>query len=182
MYETLLRSHDVSHVPALTPIGEISEKLKQAERKREEKRLKQIATNRASKRKREGEEGLQEQQERGHDAEEAHEPSGSKRVKTDEEDTSTADTRGPPDTEPQLIDIEPREDASTSMNTDTATGIPVPPTSTQPMLKSGPSHTLPQKISVSKVFSEVRGHTSYLTFACLQPFTLAAKSSAEMET
>ena len=181
MYETLIRTHDVSHVPALTPIGEISEKLTQAERKREEKRLKQIATN---KRKREGED-LQEQ-ERGHDAEEVDEPSGSKRVKTDEEDTSITDVCAPPDTEPRLMDIEPRGDASTSMDTEADTGIaafPTASTSTPPALMSGPSHTPAKKISVSKVFSEVRGHTSYLTFACLQPFTPAvAKSSTEMET
>ena len=43
MYETLLRPIDVSHVPTLRPISFVTERLKQAERKREDKRLKQIA-------------------------------------------------------------------------------------------------------------------------------------------
>jgi tRNA (adenine57-N1/adenine58-N1)-methyltransferase len=180
MFETLIRAHDVSLVPALTPIGEISEKLKQAERKREDKRLVQIATNRASKRKREGEADLQEHEQR-HDAEEADEPSGCKRVKTDEEDTSTHG----PDTEPQLMDVEPRGDGSTSINTDAATGMQATSTastSTAPTLMSGPSLVPAKKISVSKAFSEVRGHTSYLTFACLQPFTRAVvKPPAKVE-
>lgn len=174
MYETLVRAHDVSHVPALTPISEISEKLKQAERKREEKRLNQIATNRASKRKREGEPEPQEH-EQGHHAEEAPETSGSKRVKTDGEDIDIAETRAT-DTEPQLMDVEPRGDGGTSISSDAAPGVPATltaSTSSQPTSVSSPSLVPPKKISVSKAFSEVRGHTSYLTFASLQPFTPA---------
>ena len=48
MYETLIRPHQVDAVPALPPIGHISEKLKKAEQKREEKRLRQIANPRAA--------------------------------------------------------------------------------------------------------------------------------------
>jgi tRNA (adenine57-N1/adenine58-N1)-methyltransferase len=173
MYETLIRAHDVSHVPALTPIGEISEKLKKAERKREDKRLKQIAMNRTSKRKRtgDGEADLQEQ-ELKHDTMEADEPSGSKRVKTDDEDASVADTHMP-DTEPQLMDVEPRGDASIPISTDAPTttlATSTASTSVLPALLSNPSPSPAKKISVSKPFSEVRGHTSYLTFASLQPF------------
>ena len=47
MYETLLRPHQVDAAPPLTPIGVVSEKLKQAEARREEKRLRQIANARA---------------------------------------------------------------------------------------------------------------------------------------
>jgi tRNA (adenine57-N1/adenine58-N1)-methyltransferase len=184
MYETLIRAHDVSHVPALTPISEISEKLKQAERKREDKRLKQIVTNRASKRKREGGADLQ-KQEQGHDAEEADEPSGTKRVKTDDEDASITDTHVP-DTEPQLMDVEPRGDATAvSISTDpTATILASSASSSSKLSTLGPGRSpIPaKKISVSKAFSEVRGHTSYLTFACLQPFTPAMKSSAKVDT
>lgn len=181
MYEALVRAHDVSHVPVLTPICEISEKLKQAERKREDKRLKQIATNRATKRKREGEGDLHDQEQR-HDAAEADESSGSKRVKKDDEDTSITDTHAP-DTERQMMDVEPRADASTSVSTDGTTGIPVTSTtSTSTLPTSSPSFVPATKMSVSKAFSEVRGHTSYLTFACLQPFPPAAvKSSTEVE-
>jgi tRNA (adenine57-N1/adenine58-N1)-methyltransferase len=186
MYETLVRAHDVSHVPALIPIGEISEKLKQAERKREDKRLKQIATNRASKRKREGEgegEADMQEQELGHDAMEADEPSGSKRVKTDDEDASVPDTHVP-DTEPQLMDVEPRGDASTPISTDAPTTMlatSIASTSVLPTSVPSPSPLPAKKISLSKPFSEVRGHTSYLTFASLQPFNPAVKSSTEVD-
>ena len=183
MYEALIRTHDVSQIPALTPIGEISEKLKQAEQKREEKRLKQIATNRASKRKREGEADLQ-QPDQGPEAEIADESSGSKRVKTDDEGASVTDAHAP-DTELPLMDVEPRGDASTLISTDATPAIPVTSTastSALSTLETGSSAPA-KKISVSKAFSEVRGHTSYLTFACLQPFTAAiVKSSAEVDT
>jgi len=47
MYETLLRPHEVSQVPRLVQIDTITEKLKQFERSREDKRQRQIATSRA---------------------------------------------------------------------------------------------------------------------------------------
>ncbi|KAJ8454303.1 hypothetical protein ONZ51_g13105 [Trametes cubensis] len=43
MYETLLRPHQVDTTPALEPIGAVAARLKQAEARREEKRLRQIA-------------------------------------------------------------------------------------------------------------------------------------------
>ncbi|KAF8073972.1 tRNA methyltransferase complex GCD14 subunit [Lyophyllum atratum] len=148
MYETLIRPIDVSHVPVLQPIGEISERLKQAERKREDKRLKQIAAGRqnTSKRKRDDGTSLQDQPEEEQPAETA--AGGSKRMKTDEEDG---------DAEPKLaMDFDPQDEADT-----TAAGAPPDPR---------PAVFPPQKMSVSKIMSEVRGHTSYLTFASLQPF------------
>jgi tRNA (adenine57-N1/adenine58-N1)-methyltransferase len=161
MYETLLRPLDVTHVPAPTPIGEISEKLKQAERKREDKRLKQIAAGRsnAAKRKREGSvEPLPA------DAEEAHESVGSKRVKTDAENLT-------PDPESEIMDLDTElpETATPAFTRPTSSSSPVPAT----------------KVSLSKVLSEVRGHTSYLTFASLQPFTpieLSAATTPNNET
>ncbi|KAG5646007.1 hypothetical protein DXG03_004609 [Asterophora parasitica] len=153
MYETLLRPLDVSHVPVLTPIGEISEKLKQAERKREDKRLKQIAAGRqqsASKRKREDGTRMDDQ------SPEAAEDSTAverKRIKTDEESAGV-----PLDVLPepvQVMDLDGPEDFD----------APVAPSGRSPV----PVSTA--KISVSKVMSEVRGHTSYLTFASLQPFS-----------
>ncbi len=47
MYETLLRSHEVSQAPRLVQIGTVAEKLKQQERHREDKRQRQIAASRA---------------------------------------------------------------------------------------------------------------------------------------
>src|ERR1700761_3378959 len=43
MYETLVRSHDVSQVPVLQTVAEVSDRLKSAEAVREVKRLRQIA-------------------------------------------------------------------------------------------------------------------------------------------
>ncbi|KAF9465270.1 tRNA methyltransferase complex GCD14 subunit-domain-containing protein [Collybia nuda] len=150
MYETLLRPLDVTHVPAPTPISEISEKLKQAERRREEKRLKQIAAGRSNATKRKREAGV-EPLPAG--AEEADDSLGSKRVKTDDENLYSL----APNPESEIMDL----DAELP---DTAT-----PTFTGPATSQTPISAA--KISLSKVLSEVRGHTSYLTFASLQPFT-----------
>ncbi|SJL07800.1 related to tRNA (adenine(58)-N(1))-methyltransferase catalytic subunit TRM61 [Armillaria ostoyae] len=119
MYETLLRPHDVSQIPALPSIDDAAEKLKRAELRREEKRLKQIAQGQRTKRKREGDE---------EDPDELE----VKRAKTDEvtEEISVKSDEIPQD-------------------------LAAPNTN--------------KKFSVSKVMSEVRGHTSYLTFACLLP-------------
>jgi len=157
MYETLLRPMDVSHVPVLQPIGEVSEKLKQAERKREEKRLKQIAAGRQSMSKRKREDDgtpAKDQEELEETAEES--AGGSKRIKTDDEDNASLDAEPQP-----AMDIDPREEAGA------APAAPPGPS---------PSPISPQKISVSKVMSEVRGHTSYLTFASLQPFEPLAET------
>lgn len=143
MYETLLRPHEVNPVPAPLSIREVSEKLKKAEQKREEKRLKQIANARLTKaethgkRKREGntEDELA-------DLDDA---SGSKRVKTDDEDGT------PLHLQPDVLsgssqDLFPPQISS---------AIPITP----PQAAS--------RLNVSKALPEVRGHTSYLTFACL---------------
>lgn len=150
MYETLLRPLDVTHVPAPTAISEIGEKLKQAERRREDKRLKQIAAGRsnAAKRKREG--GVEPSPA---DAEDADESLGSKRVKTDDENLLPV----APDPESEVMDL------------DTELPDTALPTFTRPASSQSPAPAT--KISLSKVLSEVRGHTSYLTFASLQPFT-----------
>ncbi|TFK33042.1 tRNA methyltransferase complex GCD14 subunit [Crucibulum laeve] len=142
MYETLLRPHEVSLVPTLQPIAEVSEKLKKAEAKREEKRLQQIAANKtrsaSMKRKREG--GTEE------DEDEAE----SKRVKTDDEDAGS------------------KEESSSHLMTRESVEMLVDEEAT-PMASRAPSLAPPGKMSVSKALPEVRGHTSYLTFACLVP-------------
>lgn len=155
MYETLLRPMDVSQVPVLQPVGEISEKLKQAERKREDKRLKQIAAGRmnTSKRKREDAPRVEESPHDASDADDAM--AGSKRIKTDDEDNTNPDLQEPP----QIMDLDPRESLTLVDGIFTA--------STPSLV----SFSAAAKISVSKALSEVRGHTSYLTFASLQPFS-----------
>jgi len=140
MYETLLRPQDVNQVPTLTHISEVSDKLKLSELKREEKRLKQIANSRL-KRKRE-ENPDEEVSVRANDP-------GLKRIKTDDEDGTEcpAENEGP---EGPIL----RESLQVPMTSLAATSSAPPPIS---------------KINVSKTVAEVRGHTSYLTFACLLP-------------
>lgn len=143
MYETLIRPHEVNQIPTLQSVGEISEKLKQAEHKREEKRLRQIALSRFSSiTKRKRSDVLDE------DPADPSQESGNKRTKTDDED----ETMEPPI---DLMDAGEVIDASSSTD-DVAEGS---------MTKIN--------INVSKALPEVRGHTSYLTFACLVPSVAA---------
>ncbi|KAF9016510.1 tRNA methyltransferase complex GCD14 subunit [Hymenopellis radicata] len=117
--------HGDNHVPVPLKIGEISERLKKAEARREVKRLRQIAQNQAKgKRKRE-------------DGEDGEGEAEGKRVKTEEE-------KGDEVVEMMQETIDDGEE----------TQVDEPET---------------EKMSVSKVMSEVRGHTSYLTFASLMP-------------
>ncbi|RDB14861.1 tRNA (adenine(58)-N(1))-methyltransferase catalytic subunit TRM61 [Hypsizygus marmoreus] len=137
MYETLLRPLDVAQVPMLQPISEISEKLKQAERKREDKRLKQIAANRrnASKRKRE-EDGP------GADTPvETEDEASSKRIKTDDEDSTGLD---PESTKAMDLDV----DALPASTSASASAFSAP----EPTLSPAQSIS-PAKISVSKPFT-----------------------------
>jgi len=151
MYETLLRPHEVNQMPVLQTIGDINKKLKEAEQKREAKRLKQIASSQHSKRKREGntDDELADDDNDGATV-------GTKRVKTDDEDASnlqnhSASQELPPETLEMPIPSSTKIDA-----------VPVAPS---------------LKICVSKVVPEVRGHTSYLTFACLLPALLVTVPS-----
>ncbi|KAJ7213930.1 tRNA methyltransferase complex GCD14 subunit [Mycena pura] len=147
MYETLVRSHDVSQVPVLQTVAEVSDRLKSAEAVREVKRLRQIAAGQRT-----------------------HEPHGEKRKRGEE-------TRGqelPPPlalaeaedcgngkrlrADDEMMDDTTEGDVSRSLDesaTTTRAGASTP--------------VLPAKISVSKAMFEVRGHTSYLTFATLLP-------------
>lgn len=157
MYETLIRPHEVNQIPDLSPITEVTERLKKAERKREEKRLRQIANSRLnhqSKRKRTD----QVDGEAGSSKEEAT----NKRARTDDEDDPdprpslehiTDDQPQPGTAEIQEIFSVKADEAGDTSDADTKA-----------------------KLNVSKAMPEVRGHTSYLTFACLIP---AVPSSGE---
>ncbi|KAK2465391.1 hypothetical protein APHAL10511_002745 [Amanita phalloides] len=163
MYETLQRPLDVSQIPALPSVKEVAEKLKRSEQRREEKRLRQIAANKAKlagaasvvgKRKREEEDNIEGDYDLGAGAEGEsnafHDApgdkitvGGSKKYKMD--DVSDED-----------------ENVMSDQVTDAALAL-------------GSSHHIstssvpPAKIGVSKAFPDVRGHTSYLTFASLLP-------------
>jgi len=139
MFETLIRPQEVSPVPAPRNISEITKSLKDAEAKREEKRLQQIANGKpvTSKRKRDD----------GDDEEEDMVDEGvasNKRVKTEGAVTTTDDAPAP------VGEIE--------------TPLELPE----------------EKAVYSRVLPEVRGHTSYLTFASLLPRTDLPSAAVEL--
>lgn len=149
MYETLIRPHEVNQIPTPLHIGEVSEKLKKAEQKREEKRLRQIAnarTNPSGKRKRGDAEII-----------EAAEDTGNKRVKTDDEDEAGSRTEGGKTAKRDFAE-------------------PIQVSSTSAIQSTTDTYISTSKINLSKAMPEVRGHTSYLTFACLVP-TMSIVSS-----
>ena len=152
MYETLIRPHQVDVVPALPSVTTISDQLKRAEVKREEKRLRQIAqAHRGStKRKREDGEGAAAEQ-KGSDESVAKE----KRPKTEETEEAP--------TEVASVAAAPVVRAPTPAPALTPVAVAV-----EPKIEAEPP-----KISLSKAFPEVRGHTSYLTFAVLLPVSVS---------
>jgi tRNA (adenine57-N1/adenine58-N1)-methyltransferase catalytic subunit len=186
MYETLVRPIEVFQIPPLQPISIVSEKLKRSELKREDKRLRQIAANKAAaaaasaKRKRDAvaadrdvDGSLNAATELPHGAGQTGRTS--KRVKTEEDDgvpqmeeqgiNMDVDVEitviGSPSTSafPLVKTVDPTTTTTLSMSTtDVVADIPI-----------SSATTLPAKINVSKALPEVRGHTSYLTFACLIP-------------
>ncbi|KAJ7845370.1 tRNA methyltransferase complex GCD14 subunit [Mycena olivaceomarginata] len=146
MYETLVRPHDVNQVPPLQSITEVADKLKKAEGVREIKRLRQIAAGQRSHENPHGEKRKW-SQEVGYQGElpvaEAEDSGSGKRLKTDDE----------------------MNDGTPSQNADVSRSLDEPATQTVHASILAP----PAKISVSKAIPEVRGHTSYLTFATLLP-------------
>ncbi|KAJ2925967.1 hypothetical protein H1R20_g11125, partial [Candolleomyces eurysporus] len=195
MYETLLRPIDVSSVPKLPSIEDATERLKQAEIKREDKRQKQIKANREK-----------EARDKAKKEKDAGAVAGEKRKHPDGESTTdlnkaegslpvVGDTEE--GVEPKRVRTEPDQDLATDdiMHVDPSLSsnpahVPDPVPITLPVIsstslgsnnKSGtPSSSSPgpggPKMSVSKALSEVRGHTSYLTFACLIPYEYALKN------
>jgi len=158
MYETLLRPHEVNQAPRLAQIDIVTEKLKQQERNREDKRQRQIAASRArrnatEKRKREDDDNA------GGAVElepEAHELEAKK--------ARTAAAQGDDTPAPDVvmkIDEEVVEDQPPT--TAPVADDPMPP----------PPAPAPAMQVLSRHSKEVRGHTSFLTFACLLPTTRA---------
>ncbi|TFK87492.1 tRNA methyltransferase complex GCD14 subunit [Polyporus arcularius HHB13444] len=156
MYETLLRPHQVESTPPLTPISVVSDRLKQSEARREEKRLRQIANARA---------GAERRAKRKAEEEAANEKDG-KRIKSDGE--------GESDPVPPEVQAQDERAATDGMRLDGAADVaaasPIRAASSAPVEDATTTEgSEPQKITLSKTFAEVRGHTSYLTFAVLLP-------------
>ena len=145
-YETLIRPIEVSTAAEVASLDDVTEKLKQAEVKREDKRQKQIQQNREK---------------------EAREKAGKRKLAdVDGADAQARSTVSTPvegveakrlKTEGDMTE-EPTEQAPL-----VASQVPLSSSSSTPKLVTDPS-------AVSKALPEVRGHTSYLTFACLVPY------------
>jgi hypothetical protein len=144
MHESLLRPHDVVAIPPLPTIGESSAKLKQQEIRQEEKRQSQIAQSRARNA--------------------GKEPAGKR--KRDEEDINGVDiiTNGEDmeGVEAKRVKFEGESEGNVEIARSQAR-----PTSNPPRRKNVPIGE--DRLVVSKAFPEVKGHTSYLTFALLVP-------------
>ena len=151
MYETLLRSHEVSQAPRLVQIGAATEKLKQQERYREDKRQRQIAASRV----------------RRHAME-----------KREREDDSNVIACGVVNQDPDFYEPEAKK-AKTSAPSDEDAPAPdvVMEIDEDVLGNQPPPPPSPASAPVTQVLSkhpkEVRGHTSFLTFACLLPTTQA---------
>ncbi|VDC05525.1 unnamed protein product [Peniophora sp. CBMAI 1063] len=166
MYETLLRPHEVNEVPALPSIATATEKLKQHERKREDKRMRQIAASQAKL--------VEKQQKRkrgdNDDGEGSVEDTNeSKRLKTggDDESEVAMVVEG--------VDVTSRHQESSVQVQEKAPAKPAVSVETDSIEDAG------QQQVVSRVVPEVRGHTSYLTFAILLPRVVTASYASANE-
>ncbi|KIM40900.1 hypothetical protein M413DRAFT_445671 [Hebeloma cylindrosporum] len=210
MYETLLRPIEVFQIPPLPNISLVSEKIKISEQKREEKRLRQIAANKAAaaaasgapggsssastnnnvnaKRKREdAAEDLDDDEENADEISAVVEGliASKKKMRTDigEEDEEAIveqqeemDEDGSPLLSGGQTDI----DAVKNEGSDPSPQLATTSSHRAPKNASGLTHPA-AKINVAKALPEVRGHTSYLTFACLIPIPASAASLASQE-
>lgn len=193
MYETLVRPIEVFQIPPPQPITVVSEKLKRSELKREDKRLRQIAANRAAaataKRKRDAVADGDDGDEKLNATELADGASqiSNKRPKMEEDEgfPITEEDDGVPQIEEQDMNI----DGMTLIGGPSTSALPVAADITTTNLSmsisrgvadilTSTSTTSPAKINVSKVLPEVRGHTSYLTFASLIPIPGSVQASA----
>jgi len=192
MYETLLRPIEVFQIPPLPNIAVVSEKIKISEQKREEKRLRQIAANNKAagaggssatattsvnaKRKREdAAEDLDDED----DADEMSAVEGliasKKKLRTDIGDD------GDDDEEEDGMEEDALPLPEGSGKIEGSDPSPQPATTTSHQAPSSLTHPS-AKINVSKALPEVRGHTSYLTFACLIPIPAPAVSQEDSKT
>lgn len=200
MYETLLRPHEVHTVPSLRPIQDVSDKLKKSEKRREEKRLAQVAASLSrkehggKKRKRDvqGTEGTPEDtemlEETGLPSSNALDPSGTEEARSDAKKPRTEgeiqDHRTTPsgtgDANTPIIDSAAPPLECIAREADNQVGSPEEQNKNlhyereEPLVIPEPppsiaASTEPETMVVSKVVQEVRGHTSYLTFAVLLP-------------
>ncbi|KAH0826207.1 tRNA methyltransferase complex subunit Cpd1 [Lanmaoa asiatica] len=170
MYETLLRPHEVQQLPPPRPLSQVVDRLKCMEHYREEKRQRQIAN--AGKRKRADDDTrvvtMERDVEKDISTGTGMDGGSDKRARV--EMTSPA---------PALV-LDPegsdeRERDGEESGCEIIPPVPPPEDGTmRPGPVAGPSQVqVPAKLNCSKVSPDVRGHTSYLTFARLVPFPLS---------
>lgn len=165
MYETLLRPHEVTQAPPLPRIDAVADKLKRFERIREDKRLRQIAASRAhhaEKRKRE------DSLARADPAPELE----SKRPKTAAAVAGEDGEHVDMDTDINVVEDPENEDENGDGDGDAPADEveeEVVRTPSMPTPASTSAAPAPATQVISRHSKEVRGHTSFLTFACLLP-------------
>ncbi|KAI0087721.1 tRNA methyltransferase complex GCD14 subunit-domain-containing protein [Irpex rosettiformis] len=188
MYETLLHPQQIDLIPRPPPISLASSNLKRLEIRKEEKRQRQIASAHRGKRKR----VEAEEEERtpvsdnsatgvkglgGMNAKKPKISQGEEDGEAKERETVAIKTEE--DEEVPMAASEPFTLASSALLTATATATAIAqPTTQSRLLGEEAEEPTPEKISVSKAFPEVRGHTSYLTFAVLFPPEMTGTASA----
>lgn len=162
MYETLIRSQDIT--PVSQPSIETAvKKLKQAEVNGEERRLRQMANARARNKRKREEAGVAKESSAGDDTSVPPEPKKRRAVDSNETGDATAeeceveDALLPDADDPILPAQTNGHGTEPTLNT---TAPARPSTSLEPSLTIPMAHPFP----------EVRGHTSYLTFAVLLPY------------
>lgn len=156
MYETLLRPHDVHQVPKPISIDDVIQQVKLHELKKEQRRLQQVAVSEQKRinRKRKREEEVDPDPDLG---------TGDQKRRRD----ATADA--------------PHPSTSLSENTpEVATSLH--PAASNTNSKESKLNTLSTATPMSKPAAEVRGHTSYLTFASLLPLSMYDGNSHYVKT
>ncbi|KAJ3503964.1 hypothetical protein NLJ89_g8198 [Agrocybe chaxingu] len=164
MYETLLRPIEVFQIPQAVPVSVLSERLKASERKREEKRQRQIRANK----------------EKAAAEGDVDAPSKRLRKEDETEEVEVEVVEGVEEAGPMDEDVVLSEEAVVAAVEDepepVASSSALPPASSTPPLPSTSQLPPPTKLNLAKALPEVRGHTSYLTFACLVPVPTHAKT------
>ncbi|KAI0685635.1 hypothetical protein BC835DRAFT_501295 [Cytidiella melzeri] len=175
MYETLLHPQYVESIARPPPISVAAATLKRLEIRKEEKRLRQIAQAHRGKRKRtttdnDDDEGPEEEADPAASSSFAH----SKKAKTTRENDKK-----------EGGDVKMLLSATTSSEEPMAVIAPSQPSSAAQPAQGLSRRPTPEdvdesdrvNISVSKAFPEVRGHTSYLTFAVFFPPSMTSGAS-----
>lgn len=196
MYETLIRPHEVHNITELQTIQSVGDKLKRSEVRREEKRLKQIAASAQKHNEKEETRKRKRNEQEGPEigAAGSEEPEACLTETVCKQVCSPAGFEGP-QKKARTTEGVPRESAdidatnaninstiiadtppskvSTSAPSTSNEGRHFTPRAKEKESKLSASSEIQKTVVVSRVPNEVRGHTSYLTFACLLPCAIA---------